>query len=615
MNLSGKIMAVSVHERFHNVRAQLEEPLSEDVAKSVEAARQGVFRGDGRTYEDILFKHVDFRGRKVRVLKPQPMIPRGNQEHDPMKKNHDAFIGMMTGDARLMGDTERAYRMKRGGAIQFPVGVMQRQNAQPPTIQEGSSESEAAQRHRRADAMRVRIGEADQVRPVTGRNSAARDIALSQQVEASTAEWRHGRETQDALVQRISRDQFGSHGVPTLTIPQYASRDTDAGVVQEEDRRRVTVLSQRDKYDTQQSREYDDADEVAYVSRNPLAPGRQSSFREHGTTGRIAIESTNTPTQAPLSAARTTSVREHGTQQGSQSAAAEGLEKNPAGDRALAVARLLSTRERDQRPARWGDSMGDQSPLEVPGSRPTTTARTLSHRESHTSSHFQASEDVSATASDFAIARARKASNRDGDLYSARGNDIESSAPVGPTHPLASARRRRVGSLLKGGDSSDVALDLGDAQASMSRKVSSRIRTEVRGAQPASDLVGSAVDVLGDSRGQRKTLEEQARATNRMRQMGRSGTTRIQQSRAHTDAVRWSDPAMVNTMDRLTERTRGGDRAHVLAGRTSWEAHAQARMQGLQSHFQAAERARQSGGPKMPFYESEAETDYDSELD
>lgn len=605
-------MALSVHERFRNVRAQLEEPLDEQTTKSVQAARQGVYRPDGKSYEDILFKHVEFGGRQVRVLKPEPVVPRGNQQHDPMKKNHDAFIGLMTGDARLMGDTERAYRMKRGGTIQLPIGLMQSQNVQAPTDQDASTESRSAERHRRADALRMHIGEADKVRPVTGRTRDARDLSIAQQFESSTSTWRMGRETQEALMHRGAREEFAREGVPALTIPQYASRDSEVGPAIDEDRRRVTVLSERDLYDIQEGREYDDADEVGYVTREPVVSSRRTSFREHGTNGRIAIDTAPLPTQGNVVPSRAPSHREEGTQQGTTT---EGLDKNPSGDHALAVSRLLSSRERDQRPARWSDSMGDQSGLHLPGSRPVSEARALTHREYHSSGQLQGTEGVSAVGIDFAKAQARRASFRDGTLQGSIHNEYETTLLENQDRPSAHVRTLKNAALLKASAQTDAAIDLGDAPSSMARKVSSRVRTEVRGSRPTSDLVGTSVDVLGDLRERRATLEESARAANRMSQMAGESTTRIQRARARTNAIRESDPSVVRTMDRRTQATRGGDRAHVLAGQTSWEAHARTRMRGLESHIQAAERARQAGPAKMPFYESEAETDYDSELD
>jgi hypothetical protein len=66
---------------------------------------EGVWRPDGRGANQTIYSSFDWKGKKVRALKPVPKFRKGEQWLRPQQENNDEYIGIMTGDSRLVGNT------------------------------------------------------------------------------------------------------------------------------------------------------------------------------------------------------------------------------------------------------------------------------------------------------------------------------------------------------------------------------------------------------------------------------------------------------------------------------------------------------------------------------
>jgi len=65
---------------------------------------EGVWRPDGRGANETIYAPFEWKGRKVRALRPEPRFARGEQYAAPAAENPDDYIGALTGDARFSGD-------------------------------------------------------------------------------------------------------------------------------------------------------------------------------------------------------------------------------------------------------------------------------------------------------------------------------------------------------------------------------------------------------------------------------------------------------------------------------------------------------------------------------
>jgi hypothetical protein len=76
----------------------------DDPAPQTYGMGEGVWRPDGRGANDTIYKPFYWKGRKVRALKPAPKQVRGEQWSFPGRANNDHQIGILTGDARFIGN-------------------------------------------------------------------------------------------------------------------------------------------------------------------------------------------------------------------------------------------------------------------------------------------------------------------------------------------------------------------------------------------------------------------------------------------------------------------------------------------------------------------------------
>lgn len=88
--------------------------------------QEGVWRPDGRGANQTIYSSFDWRGRKVRALKPVPKFRKGEQWSRPREENNDEFIGIMMGDSRMVGNQNLSSKfsgVKVGEAIDEEEGV------------------------------------------------------------------------------------------------------------------------------------------------------------------------------------------------------------------------------------------------------------------------------------------------------------------------------------------------------------------------------------------------------------------------------------------------------------------------------------------------------------
>jgi hypothetical protein len=84
-----------------------DDDLSADDPRAVPYSMQeGVWRPDGRGANQTIYSSFDWRGRKVRALKPVPKFKKGEQWSRPKEENNDEFIGIMMGDSRMVGNRD-----------------------------------------------------------------------------------------------------------------------------------------------------------------------------------------------------------------------------------------------------------------------------------------------------------------------------------------------------------------------------------------------------------------------------------------------------------------------------------------------------------------------------
>jgi hypothetical protein len=79
-------------------------PSHDDPAPAPYAMQEGVWRPDGKGANETIYQPFFWGGRKVRALKPAPKTRPGEQWSFPQRASDDHQIGILTGDARYIGN-------------------------------------------------------------------------------------------------------------------------------------------------------------------------------------------------------------------------------------------------------------------------------------------------------------------------------------------------------------------------------------------------------------------------------------------------------------------------------------------------------------------------------